>query len=98
MRQQSYNYKSLEIQLCFMQRHIYIQLLGHLLQVVKRVADDEKLEEGYRVGKRLKVLHYDYYYANLQLSTTANMAASQCIIFTFTSWEVDSSRGHQDEP
>ena len=29
-----------------------VQLLGHLLQVVKRVADNEKLEEGYRVGKR----------------------------------------------
>ena len=28
-----------------------MQLLGHLLQVARRVADTEKLEDGYRIGK-----------------------------------------------
>ena len=27
------------------------QLLGHLLQVARKVADAEKLDEGYRVGE-----------------------------------------------
>ncbi len=29
-----------------------MQLLGHLLQVARRVADTEKLEDGYRIGER----------------------------------------------
>jgi len=33
----------------------YIQLLGHLLQVARRVAESEKLDEGYRIGKQNSV-------------------------------------------
>ncbi len=40
-----------------------MQLLGHLLQVARRVADSEKLEEGYRIGTSvlIEVICYTLY-------------------------------------